>query len=51
MTLSEFIDMGGYGLYVWSSYGISCIVLAINVVQPILRERKTIRELQKHLQS
>ena len=51
MTLSEFIDMGGYGAYVWSSYAICCIVLIMNVIQPVLRERKTNRELQKRLQS
>lgn len=51
MSMSEFIDMGGYGAYVWSSYGICCILLIINTIQPILRERKTIRDLQKRFQS
>ena len=47
MSLNEFFSMGGYGIYVWSSYGICAIVLLLNVVQPIMRERRTIRELQK----
>jgi heme exporter protein D len=51
MTLSEFINMGGYGSYVWSSYGICAVVLFINVIQPIMRERRTMREIQKRLQS
>ena len=29
----EFIHMGGYGLYVWSSYGVT---LAVMVVEPLL---------------
>ncbi len=51
MTLNEFIAMGGYGLYVWSSYSICVVVLLINMIQPIMRERKTIAELKKRFQS
>lgn len=47
MSLNEFFSMGGYGIYVWSSYGICAVVLLLNVIQPIMRERRTIRELQK----
>ena len=30
-SLNEFLDMGGYGLYVWGSYGmaVACIALEI----------------------
>ena len=30
-SLNEFLDMGGYGLYVWGSYGmaLACIVIEI----------------------
>jgi len=51
MSLTEFFSMGGYGTYVWSSYAICAVVLLANVVQPLLRERKTLRELRKRLQS
>jgi len=51
MTLNEFFFMGGYATYVWSAYGICCFVLILNIIQPLMRERKTIRELQKRLQS
>jgi heme exporter protein D len=51
MTLNEFFSMGGYATYVWSAYGICSVVLILNVIQPLMRERKTIRELQKRLQS
>ena len=47
MTLNEFIAMGGYGQYVWSAYVICFVVLLLNVVQPILREHKTLRNLRK----
>jgi len=29
---SEFWDMGGYGLYVWGSYGVTALVLLIEVI-------------------
>ena len=32
MNLMEFIDMGGYGAYVWSSVGLALTVLILNVV-------------------
>ena len=30
-SLSEFLAMGGYGLYVWGSYGmaVACVVIEI----------------------
>lgn len=51
MSLNDFFSMGGYAAYVWSSYGICCVILILNVIQPLMRERKIIRELQKRLQS
>ena len=37
-SLSEFISMGGYGVYVWSSYGVTLVLLAAEVL--MLRARK-----------
>ena len=30
-SLTEFLEMGGYGMYVWGSYGmaLACVVLEI----------------------
>jgi heme exporter protein D len=39
-TLREFIHMGGYGFYVWSAYGVAFVVLAANVIAPVLRTRE-----------
>lgn len=51
MSLAEFLSMGGYGKYVWSCYGISLIALALNIILPKMRERKTLNYLQKKLHS
>ena len=32
--------MGGYALYVWTSYGLALVVLIVNVVLPRRREQE-----------
>ncbi len=44
-SLSEFLHMGGYGLYVWGAYGLSAAVLIWNAVLPMQREKSLLREL------
>ena len=44
MTLKEFIQMGGYGFYVWTAYGIATLVLIINVVVPVFQRRQFLRQ-------
>jgi heme exporter protein D len=29
--VSEFLAMGGYGLYVWGSYGVAALCIAIEI--------------------
>jgi heme exporter protein D len=37
-SFSEFINMGGYGFYVWGSYGVTFVLLAAELI--MLRARK-----------
>ena len=30
-SVSEFLEMGGYGFYVWGSFGITFLVMAIEI--------------------
>ena len=30
--MSEFLNMGGYAVYVWSAYGLCAIVIAWNII-------------------
>lgn len=46
MNWSEFLAMGGYGLYVWGSYAAAALVLVFNVVSALGRERSVRRQLQ-----
>ncbi len=44
-SFEEFLLMGGYGFYVWTSYGISFVVLLLNVVLPMLQRKQLLRQL------
>jgi heme exporter protein D len=44
---SEFLSMGGYGIFVWSSYGLSMLVLAVILLSPALRHRQLVRQLRQ----
>ena len=41
--MTEFLHMGGYAGYVWSSFGISAAVLIISLLLPLI-ENKFIRQ-------
>ncbi|UCD69084.1 MAG: heme exporter protein CcmD [Betaproteobacteria bacterium] len=38
-SVSEFFAMGGYGLYVWGSYGVTALALAMEIVLVLRRAR------------
>lgn len=46
MNWSQFFAMGGYGLYVWVSYGVAALVLIFNVLAARRRLRSVRRQLQ-----
>jgi heme exporter protein D len=39
--MSEFFHMGGYAWYVWGSYGVTFLCLAIEIMVLLKRETKT----------
>ncbi len=47
MDLQTFFAMGGYAFYVWTSYGICCVVLVLNVVVSIRKRRQFLRQLAR----
>lgn len=44
-SFAEFLAMGGYGFYVWTSYAIAFVVLLLNVVIPLIQRKQFLREL------
>ena len=43
MTLAEFFAMGGYGFYVWSAYGLTALLIAVEIVAVRARLRNARR--------
>jgi len=48
--MKEFFYMGGYGFFVWVSYGIAAIVLISNIVVPVVKHKSLKKSLAKKLQ-
>jgi heme exporter protein D len=48
-SFAEFLAMGSHGAYVWSAYGISMAVLALNVALPILARRRYLQDEARRL--
>ena len=47
MNWAEFFAMGGYGVYVWGSYGFAALIFVINVVAAIRKKQTAIKMLKK----
>jgi heme exporter protein D len=45
--IKDFIDMGGYGAYIWPSYGVTAVVMIVMLVTSL----RGLRENEATLQS
>jgi heme exporter protein D len=48
-SISDFIAMGGYGFYVWLSYGLTFLVLLILVVNSVAKKNKILKNVAQRL--
>jgi heme exporter protein D len=48
-SFAAFLAMGKHGLYVWSAFGFSLAVLALNVALPVLARRRYLQETARRL--
>lgn len=46
MSPSEFFHMGGYAVYVWSSYGLALVLLGWVLISPVFTKKSIIKELK-----
>ena len=51
MSLSEFFNMGGYAVFVWSSYGLTLVLLVLNWVLPYMQHKQNLRKLTRQYRS
>ena len=49
-TLSEFLSMGGYGVFVWSAYGICAVVMIWNLLHARQQAKLTEQHIKRNLQ-
>ncbi|MBV0934552.1 heme exporter protein CcmD [Marinobacterium weihaiense] len=48
-SFSEFIAMGGHGIYVWLSYGLGLVILAANWLVPKVSRDRLLTEQKRRL--
>lgn len=48
MDWAAFFSMGGYGTYVWGSYLLAMVILAANVLVPLLTKKTVLRRLRQY---
>ncbi|QLB12516.1 heme exporter protein D [Bisgaardia hudsonensis] len=49
-TWSDFFNMGGYGFYVWLSYGISFIAIVILGLESVYSKKALFQEIKREKQ-
>ncbi|ARU57257.1 inner membrane protein [Oleiphilus messinensis] len=48
-SLSEFLEMGGHGPYVWTAYAVTIVIMIANIVSPILKRKAIIKKQAQKL--
>ncbi len=50
-SLAEFLAMGGYAFNVWSVYALFALFLTANLLLPLRRHRRILRERRRQIES
>ena len=46
---SDFIQMGGHGVFVWSCYGLTLLILGMNIIRPLQLQRRLVQAKRRAL--
>ena len=46
-SFSEFFAMGGYGFFVWLSFGVTFVAMVAIVVESVLAQKQLLSQIQK----
>lgn len=46
-SFAEFLEMGRHGFYVWTAYGISLALIAVNLVAMARRHKRVRTDIQR----
>ena len=50
-SFADFIAMGGYGFYVWGSFGATVLIMAIEPIVVLRNRKSTIARLKRQLRA
>ena len=50
-SFSDFIAMGGYGTYVWGSFGVTALIMTIEPIVAIRNQRTLIARLKRQIRA
>jgi heme exporter protein D len=50
-SFSDFLAMGGYGLYVWGSFGVTVLIMAVEPIVVARNRKATIARLRRQLRA
>jgi heme exporter protein D len=50
-SFADFIAMGGYGFYVWGSFGATALIMAIEPIVVARNRKSTIARLKRQLRA
>ena len=50
-SFSDFLAMGGYGLYVWGSFGATALIMAVEPIVVARNRKTTITRLQRQMRA
>jgi heme exporter protein D len=48
-SIADFFAMGGYGFYVWLSYGVSFLSLAILIINTVSKRKQILNNVNKRV--
>ncbi len=47
MNWSDFFTMGGYGFYVWGSYGVTALLIIVEIIWVLQRRKALLNRLAR----
>ena len=50
-SFSDFLAMGGYGFYVWGSFGVTALIMLIDPIVVIRNQKTLIARLKRQLRA
>lgn len=50
-SFADFVAMGGYGLYVWGSFGLTALIMAVEPIMVVRNRAAKIARLRRQLRA